>query len=169
MHISQLTTLFSILLTFNSLAQKNKSIPYESTEQYPVPATSTNQLFYIQRSSNINLIMYDAKIGIDKKLDPENPVHTYWILYTQGGEKQELTGIQRSLAYGLHTRPATGESGTYDRYFFAYRRRKFVVTINTKGEPIALFPINGKMQILKKVFVKVDESGMMPSVISVEL
>ena len=42
--------------------------------------------------------MYDAKIGIDKKLDPENPVHTYWILYTQGGEKQELTGIQRSLA-----------------------------------------------------------------------
>jgi len=25
------------------------------------------------------------------------------------------------------------------------------------------------MQILKKVFVKVDESGMMPSVISVEL
>ena len=169
MHISRLTILFSILLTFNSLAQKSKSIPSESVEQYPVPATSPNQLFYIQRSSNINSIMYDANLGNDKKLDPKNPVHTYWILYTQGGKKQELTSIQRSLAYGLHTRPAKGELGTYDGYFFAYRKRKFVVKLNQKGEPIALFPINGKMQILKKVFVKVDESGMMPSVISVEL
>ena len=90
MHISKLTALFYILLIFNSLAQKNKSTPSESTKQYPVPATSTNQLFYVQRSSNINLIMYDAKIGIDKKLDPKNPVHIYWILYTQGGENRNL-------------------------------------------------------------------------------
>ncbi len=164
-----LTIFFSILLVFNSLAQKNKSIPAESTEQYPVPATSSNQLFYIQRSSNINAIIYDANVGIDKKLDAKNPVHTYWVLYTQGGKKQELTSIQRSLAYGLHTRPTSSEAGSYEGYFFAYRKRKFVVKLNPKGEPIALFPINGKMQILKKVFVKVDESGMMPSVISVEL
>lgn len=159
----------SILLNFNSLAQKNKPLSAESTEQYPVPANSSNLLFYIQRSSNINSIIYDANLGINKKLDPKNPVHTYWILYTQGGKKQELTGIQRSLAYGLHTRPTPTEVGSYDGYFFAYRKRRFVVKINAKGEPIALFPINGKMQILKKVFVKVDETGMMPSVIYVEL
>lgn len=161
--------MLSILLIFNSLAQKNKPTLPESIGQYPIPVSSSNQLFYIQRSSNINSIVYDANVGIDKKLDPENPVHTYWILHTQGGKKQELTGIQRSLAYGLHTRPVTGDLGSYDGYFFAYRKRKFVVKLNPMGEPIALFPINGKMQILKKVFVKVDESGMMPSVISVEL
>lgn len=164
-----LTILLSILLNFNSLAQKNKPVSAESTEHYPVPATSSNLLFYIQRSSNVNSIIYDANLGIDKKLDPKNPVHTYWILYTQGGKKQELTSIQRSLAYGLHTRPTPTEIGSYDGYFFAYRKRRFVVKLNLKGEPIALFPINGKMQILKKVFVKVDESGMMPSVIYVEL
>lgn len=169
MHISKLTILFSILLTFNSLAQKNKTLSPSSLEQFPVPVSSPVSLFYIQRSSNINSIIYDANVGTDKKLDPKNPVHTYWILYTQGGKKQELTGIQRSLAYGLHTKATVGESGSYDGYFFAYRKRKFVVKMNNKGEPIALFPINGKMQILKKVFVKVDESGMMPSVISVEL
>lgn len=164
-----LNIFLSILLTFNILAQKNKPIPPESIEQYPVPTTSPNQLFYIQRSSNINSIIYDANIGIDKKLDPKEPVHTYWILYTQGGKKQELTGIQRSLAYGLHTRTTPAEVGSYEGYFFAYRKRKFVVKLNPKGDPIALFPINGKMQILKKVFVKVDESGMIPSVIYVEL
>lgn len=169
MHISKLTIFFSILLTFNSLAQKNKTITPSSVEQFPVPPTSSVSLFYIQRSSNINTIIYDAKIGVDKKLDPKNPVYTYWIRYNEGGKKQELSSIQRSLAYGLHTKATAGESGSYDGYFFAYRKRKFVVKMNNKGEPIALFPINGKMQILKKVFVKVDESGMMPSVISVEL
>jgi hypothetical protein len=169
MHISRLTIFFSILLTFNSLAQKNKSQPPASVEQFPVPPTSSVFLFYIQRSSNINTIIYDANLNVDKKLDSKNPVHTYWIRYTEGGKKQELSGIQRSLAYGLHTKPTPNEPGSYDGYFFAYRKRKFVVKLNPKGEPIALFPINGKMQILKKVFVKVDESGMMPSVISVEL
>lgn len=158
-----------MLLTFNGLAQKTKSIPPATVEQFPTPADSDNRLFYIQRSSNINTILYDANLGADKKLDSKNPVHPYWLLYTQGGRKQELTGIQRSLAYGLHTRPSTGELGAYEGYFFAYRKRRFMVKLNAKGEPVALFPINGKMQILKKVFVKVDESGIMPSVISVEL
>ena len=169
MHISKLTILFSILLTFNSLAQKNKTATPSSVEQFPVPPMSSVSFFYIQKSSNTNTIIYDAKLGTDKKLDPKNPVHTYWIRYNEGGKKQELSSIQRSLAYGLHTKATVGESSSYDGYFFAYRKRKFIVKMNPKGEPIALFPINGKMQILKKVFVKVDESGMMPSVISVEL
>lgn len=169
MHISRLTILFSILLTFNSLAQKNKPIPPASAEQFPIPTNSPVSLFYVQRSSNINTIIYDANLGADKKLDPQNPVHTYWIRYTEGGKKQELTGIQRSLAYGLHTKATPGESGSYDGYFFAYRKRKFVVKMNAKNEPIALFPINGKMQILKKLFAKVDESGMVPSVLYIEL
>ena len=149
MHISQLTTLFSILLTFNSLAQKNKSIPSESTEQYPVPATSTNQLFYIQRSSNINSIIYDANMGNDKKLDIKIPFILIGFFTHKGKKNRNLQVFNAHWLMGF-TRPAIGESETYDGYLFAYRRRKFVVKINTKGEPIALFPINGKMQILKK-------------------
>jgi hypothetical protein len=169
MHNSRLTILFSILLTFNSLAQKNKPTPPTSAEQFPVPPTSSASLFYVQRSSNINTIVYDANVGTDKKLDPQNPVHTYWIRYTEGGKKQELTNIQRSLAYGLHTKAIAGEAGSYEGHFLAYRKRKFVVKMNAKGEPIALFPINGKMQVLKKLFAKVDESGMVPSVQYIEL
>ncbi|MDZ7899964.1 MAG: DUF4833 domain-containing protein [Arcicella sp.] len=158
-----------ILFTFSGLAQKTKSVPPASVEQFPIPPDSDIRLFYIQRSSNTNSILYDANFGADKKLDPKNPVHTYWIRYNEGGKKQELSGIQRSLAYGLHTKATSGELGSYDGHFLAYRKRRFVVKMNAKGQPIALFPINGKMQILKRVFVKVDESGMMPSVIHVEL
>ena len=159
----------TILLIFNSLAQKIKPIPPANVEQFPTPADSDIRLFYLQRSSNINTILFDANLRDDKKLDPRNPVHTYWMRYTDGGKKQELTGIQRTLAYGLHTRATAGESGSYDGHFLAYRKRKFIVKMNTKNQPIALFPINGKMQILKRIFVKVDENGMMPSVIYIEL
>jgi hypothetical protein len=158
-----------ILFTFNSLAQKTKTTPPASVEQFPTPPDSDIRLFYIQRSSNTNTIVYDANLGADKKLDAKNPVHTYWIRYNEGGKKQELSGMQRTLAYGLHTKATAGETNTYDGHFLAYRKRKFVVKTNAKGQPIALFPINGKMQVLKRVFVKVDESGMMPSVIYVEL
>ena len=65
-----------ILFNFNSLAQKSKPIPPATVEQFPTPADSDIRLFYIQRSSNINTILYDANLGADKKLDPENPVHT---------------------------------------------------------------------------------------------
>ena len=158
-----------ILLTFNSIAQKIKPIPPANVEQFPTPADSDIRLFFVQRSSNINTILYDANLGDDKKLDPRNPVHTYWIRYTEGGKKQELTSIQRTLAYGLHTKATLGESGSYDGHFLAYRKRKFVVKMNAKGEPVALFLINGRMQILKRIFVKVDESGIMPSVVYIEL
>jgi hypothetical protein len=57
----------------------------------------------------------------------------------------------------------------FEGYFLAYRKRKFVVKLDSRGAPIALFPINGKLQILKRVFVSVDESHMMPSVNYIEL
>ncbi len=179
MQRSKITTIafrlgiFFFLLLIPSLispAQKNKhNETPASVEQFPTPPDAENRLFYIQRSSNTNTILYDANFTTDKKLDPKNPVHTYWIRYTDGGKKQELTNIQRTLAYGLHTSPIKGETNAYEGHFLAYRKRRFIVKQDAKGEAIALFPINGKMQILKKVFVKVDESGMMPSVIYVEL
>jgi Domain of unknown function (DUF4833) len=167
MRFSKTTLILSILFIFNSLAQKNKSV--STGDVFPTPPDSDIRLFYIQRSSNANAVIYDANLMADKKLNTKNPVHTYWIKYAEGGKKQELTTIQRTLAYGLYTKEVAGEKESYDGHFLAYRKRKFVVKLMPQGEPVALFPINGKMQILKKVFVKVDESGMMPSVVYVEL
>ncbi|MDI9871492.1 MULTISPECIES: DUF4833 domain-containing protein [Flectobacillus] len=152
-----------------SFAQKNKHNTPASVEQFPIPADGPNRLFYIQRSSNINTILYDANVLPNNKLDHKNPVHTYWIRYTEGGKKQELSNIQRTLAYGLHTSALEGEANAYEGHFLAYRKRRFIVKLDSHGEAIALFPINGKMQILKKVFVSVDESGLMPSVNYIEL
>ncbi len=138
-------------------------------ERFPTPPDSPNRLFYIQRSSNANTVIYDANILPNKSLNPKDPVHTYWIRYGEKGQKEELTTIQRTLAYGLYTDRIKIETNSYEGYFLAYRKRKFVVKLDSKGNPIALFPINGKLQILKRVFVSVDETHMMPTVNYIEL
>lgn len=139
-------------------------------EVFPNPPESAIRLFYIQRSSNSNVVVYDANLTSSKALNSKNPVHTYWIRYAEKGQQEELSSIQKTLAYGLYTNKIPSEiEPAYEAYFLAYRKRKFVVKLDPKGLPIALFPINGKLQVLKRVFVSVDESKFMPSVNYIEL
>jgi hypothetical protein len=44
-----------------------------------------------------------------------------------------------------------------------------MVKQDATGDPIALFPINGKMQVLKRVYVKVDETKFITTVEYIEL
>ena len=156
--------LLFICLTFPSVILANKN----NGDRFPFPPDSPSRLFFIQRSNNANCVVYDANL-IGKILKGKDPVHTYWIKYAEKGEKEELTTIQRTLAYGLYTNKLNSNEDAYEGYFLAYRKRKFIVKIHSDGTPIALFPINGKMQILKRVFVSVNESGFMPSVNYIDL
>jgi hypothetical protein len=138
-------------------------------DRLPMPPDSPIRLFYIQRNTNANTVVYDANLLGNKTLNPQSPVHTYWIRYSEKGQKEELTTIQRTLAYGLYTDKIKAEPNAYEGYFLAYRKRKFVVKLDPRGTPIALFPINGRLQILKRVFVSVDETSMLTTVNYIEL
>lgn len=147
-----------LLITLNALG----------ADRFPSPPCSPNRLFFIQRSTNANVVVYDANL-IAGKLNGKDPVYTYWYRYGEKGQKEELTTIQRTLAYGLYTTLVPGVPNTYEGHFLAYRKRKFMVKQDPSGNPIALFPINGKMQILKRVFVSVDESKFVTTVNYIEL
>ena len=138
-------------------------------DRFPTPPNSPSRLFYIQRSTNANTVVYDANLLPNKSLNPQKPVYTYWIRFDEQGQKEELTTIQRTLAYGLYTNPIPSEHNTFEGYFLAYRKRKFVVKLDAKGNPIALFPINNKLNILKRVYVSVNEPNLMPTVNYIEL
>src|SRR5688572_10785112 len=70
---------------------------------FPVPGGNQKQLFYLQRTPNTNTIVYELnyKNGV---IDPDNPVHEFWIRYQENGQRQELSYIQRKFAYGIKTR-----------------------------------------------------------------
>src|SRR3954454_1408714 len=69
-------------------------------DKFPVPQGNKNQLFYLQRTPNTNTIVYELNYN-NTVLDAEEPVHVFWIRYTEQGQKEELNFIQRKFAYGL--------------------------------------------------------------------
>ena len=53
-----------------------------SQDKFPTPAGNPKQLFYLQRTSNTNTIVYELnyKNGL---LDEDEPVHVFWIRYNE--------------------------------------------------------------------------------------
>src|SRR5438552_3281274 len=74
---------------------------------YPTPPRNKNSLFYVQRSKNVNAIVYEANIKSDGTLDKEEPVKIYWIRYTSDSTRAPLTFIQNKYAYGIKSEPFT--------------------------------------------------------------
>jgi hypothetical protein len=62
----------------------------------------SQSLFVLERSTNANVIHYDAQITSDGTIDPKEPVIAYWVMSAEKNEKrEELNALEKSLAYGF--------------------------------------------------------------------
>jgi hypothetical protein len=139
---------------------------YRYENKFPIPPTTANTLFYIQRSSNANTVMYEVNRQTNTALNPENPVQVYWLRYAEKGQRQGLNFIERTLAYGV--RCEKGENGKYIMRFLASKKKWAEVLLDTQGQARAFMMINKKMSTLHKIFVQVAETGFLPKVQYVE-
>jgi Domain of unknown function (DUF4833) len=62
---------------------------------------SPQPLFTIERSTNANVVHYDANLDGAGKLDPKAPVSVYWIMLAERGQREELSSAERRSAYGF--------------------------------------------------------------------
>src|SRR3954452_17345983 len=76
------------------------TLSISAQEKFPVPSGNNKQLFYLQRTANTNTIVYELNYN-NRDLDVEEPIHVYWIRYTEQGQKEELNYIQKKFAYGV--------------------------------------------------------------------
>jgi hypothetical protein len=135
---------------------------------YPIPPDNGHNLFYIQRTSNTNTIMYDLNFNSDGKLNIDEPVKAYWIRYAEKGQKEDLSFIQRKLAYGLTSKALN--NGNYDIRFVSYK--KFPLTLMKAGDgKYHIFAVILQKQVmLNRIFVKIDGgSFLLPTVTYVEV
>lgn len=90
-------TMFSIIALNIFLAPKvhaqNKN---NSTKHFPTPQFKSNTQFYLQRTTDINTIMYELNIT-NGKLNESNPINAYWIRYTENGKTQSLNALQKDM------------------------------------------------------------------------
>jgi len=146
--------LFLILITCWMLPE---GIDKDHPPKWPQPPPAPNRLFYIQRSSNANTIVYDAQLGAKGRFNPDKPVVVYWLRYAEQGQRQELSWIQRTLAYGLSRPELLGEELVTN--WVSYRKRPLHLTIDADGHPVARIQINNRMAQLRRVFVQVGDSA----------
>lgn len=136
-------------------------------KSFPEPAPSPNQLFYLQRSKDINTVVYEANLSAGKKLNPNKPVQVYWIRYAEQGQREDLTSVQWQMAYGYTHRPLASDA--YEISLNSFKQRPMQI-ITLRGKPMAMLTINGQRAYLQKVFVQLDpKSRLMPRVQYIEM
>ena len=128
---------------------------------------ASHPLFHIERSKNANIVQYDAQVAEDGKLYKKEPVVGYWIRLNEQGQKQELSWLQRTFAYGFSTK--------LDKN----RERAILKMKADVGEDIeiirvgdqfrATIKIDGAPSYFEKMYIDATRDGMSLNVRYVEL
>lgn len=134
--------LFAILTAITLYAQ----------DKFPVPAVDSNQLFYLQRTSNANTIIYELNYK-NEVLDAEEPVHVYWMKYNEQGQKAELNFFQRKFAYGVKSTLISKDK--YRLHLVSYKKFPMYLIKGANNKYYVYATINQKQAILNRIFVKI--------------
>lgn len=130
------------------------SISTQAQKSHPTPEKSANHLFYIQHSQNHNTFVYEANFP-NKKFDESEPIKIHRIAYTKGGVKEELSKMQRNLAYGIDIKKV--KENHYEFTLVSYPEKKLYLELNSKGKPQVRTTINSKKMILQKMYLNMEK------------
>jgi hypothetical protein len=119
-------------------------------------------MFVIERSTNANIVVYDANRGTDGQFVASDPVIVYWLMKAQQGQREELNLIERKEAYGIDVTPGKSP-GTFDMALKADSKKAMTVALR-KGCGVVLTQIGGKQAILRRLFVQSKEELIRPKV-----
>lgn len=126
-------------------------------------AKATQNLFHIARSTNRNVVHYDAALSGGGQLNRDEPLVAYWVMHEKGGRREGLTWLERQLAYGFRVVSEVKAEGFRAR-LDACPERELRVRRASSGRYQAELTMGGENARLTRIFVATDESGITPSV-----
>ena len=124
-----------------------------------LPDYSYQALFIIERSTNSNVIHYDAKIGKDGVLDPKEPVVAYWVMLAEDGRRQRLSALEKGRAYGFTIR--RDSSGQSYWMTLVSQKLRAIRIYQEDGKVRAVTFVGGHEAYLRKIYVKTRKSGLL--------
>lgn len=142
--------------------------PNQAKPSFPVPKGIPNQLFYIQRDPNPNTIICSLNIK-NGRLDKRDPVHVFWIRYTEQSQQKELSYIQRTFAYGVKARPLANEQ--YELTFVSYKKLPLYLVKSERTPGYHVYAsVNQKKVILTRIYLHIEGGTMwVPNVKYIQL
>ena len=127
---------------------------------------SSRELFTLGRSTNANVLKYAVRTGKSGQLERANPVEAHWLMLAEDGRREELTWAERQLAYGFSVSALTSDSFKL-RLTACATRELHVRAVN--GAFSAELEIARQPALLQRIFVRMEDHSLMPSVRHVEV
>lgn len=177
-HIAFGLILFSfalIAMGFTPVVKSSKEIKERivaiSDTAYPIPPANDKLLFYVQRTPNINTIVYELNMDKDGLPNKHEPVHAYWIRYTEQGQKAELTYIQRKFAYGIQHALVDAEKHSYKLNFVSYAKKDIHLERSVKDKKYhAYLNVGAKKIEVSRIYVRIEGGSFwIPNVPYIEI
>jgi len=134
-------------------------VPLQSVlaqQGYPVPPKNAALLFYIQHSDNHNTYVYEA-VRKGKLLDETTPVEAHRKMYANKGEKEPLTALQRTMAYGVKSK----KLGTnfFEIKIVSFKQLPFYLKLNAKNKPVVYTTVNNKKMYIDHIFLQIKSGS----------
>ena len=124
------------------------------------------ELFRVTRSTNANVVVYEAHLAAAASLDPEEPVRPVWLMLAEDGRREDLDVLEIALAYGVDVRRGASQ-GTFVVSLRAHPG--FPVWVAVEGGcPVARVRIHGREAVLRVVAVEAS-GGLLPRVEHVDV
>jgi Domain of unknown function (DUF4833) len=122
------------------------------------------RLFHIARSKNENVVVYD--LMLKGGLPRTDPVDVYWLLRAEDGRREELSFLERQLAYGYEVVGGIDSRG-FEIKLVAVDRILRVRVANERAWAETV--IGQHWSRLERVYVKASGAALWPRVDYVEL
>lgn len=158
---------FLICNIYESAAQTGKErLSVFDDRQIP---DDPNILFYIHKNTNPNCIVYALNLTSEGKIDPANPIEVFWRRYQEDGRKKKLGWLEKTFAFDFKVKPVASKPNSYVFNLVAMKKRNLYATQDKKGKPQVAANINGKLALLEKIYLMVDDTKTIQEVLSMEL
>ncbi len=124
---------------------------------FPKPENMDNMLFYVQRTFNINTLIYELNVDAKQELNAVEPIKIHWVNYETNKSSEPLNYIQRKYAYGIDIKLIDAEKKTYCFNFVSYKKKKLYLIKSVIDNKYHVFcEINNKMVTLDRIFIQIE-------------
>ncbi|HTL10723.1 MAG TPA: DUF4833 domain-containing protein [Chitinophagaceae bacterium] len=119
----------------------------------PAPTGNPHQLFYLQRTPDANTVVYELNY-LNGTLNTLEPIHAFWIRYSENGQRTELNALQKKFAYGIKAKPIAAD--VFQLQFVANRSLVMYLRKGADDKYYVYATINQKQVMLKRIFLQIN-------------
>ncbi len=129
------------------------------------PDACNSELFRVARNKNANVVVYEVDADAARRAGDRDPVRATWLMLAEDGRREDLNFFERALAYGFQVR----RSPAGLRLVLEADASQEIEIREYGGCLRAFRRIAGHEALLRLVRIDASESGLMPSVRSIEV